>query len=129
MFRVHENVLRAGVESVREEPGYLLMDVFLPQFVSTRDTAGQLVVPSQSGRLVHLGRSAPGRHVMGMNWMEADLCGAVVGDGLAAAVRTRDWDNELEARVTGPEGQLAGGYAVRLALRAEAPARRPRSVG
>jgi hypothetical protein len=96
------------------------MDVFTPQLVSTRGSMGQLVVPSQCGRLVRLDRSAPGRHEIGMNWTEMDLCGAVVGDGLAAAIRTRDWDNELEARVTGPEGRLAAGYAVRLALRAEA---------
>jgi hypothetical protein len=95
------------------------MDVFTPQLVSTRGAEGQLVVPSQSGRLVHLSRSAPGGHVIGMNWMEMDLCGAVVGNGLAAAIRTRDWDNELEARVTGPEKRLAAGFAVRLALRAE----------
>jgi hypothetical protein len=37
-------------------------------------------------------------------------------------VRTRDWDNELEARVCGPANSRAGGYAVRLALRAQASA-------
>jgi hypothetical protein len=123
VFRVRENVLGVRVECVREEPGYLLMDIFTPQLVSARGAEGQLVVPSQSGRLVHLGRSAPGCHVIGMNWTEADLCGAVVGEGLAAAIRTRDWDNELEARVAGPQGRLTGGYAVRLALRADAVGR------
>jgi hypothetical protein len=123
VFRLEGTVLRAGVENVREEAGFLLMDVFLPQLVSTRGPAGQLVVPTQGGRLIHLGQSAPARHTVGMNWFEMDLCGAVVGEGCAAAIRTRDWDNELEARVAGAKSRLFGGYAIRLALRADAQAK------
>lgn len=122
VFRVAGNVLHAGVENVQEEAGFLLLDVFLPQLVSTRGPAGQLVVPTDGGRLVHLDQSAPGRHTIAMNWYEMDLCGAVVGEGCAAAIRSRDWDNELEARVAGAKQRLAGGYAARLALRAEARA-------
>lgn len=120
VFRLDGNVLRVGVENVKEESGYLLMDVCLPQLVATRGPAGQLVLPTQGGRLIHLDRSAPGRHVIGMNWFEMDLCGAVVGEGCAAAICSRDWDNELDARVAGAEGNLTGGCAVRLALRADA---------
>ena len=120
VIRVQANVLEVRIESVKEESGYLLMDVWLPQLVSVRSPGGQLVVPTQSGRLVHLDRTAPGQHSIGLNWFEADLCGAVIGDGCAAALRTRDWDNELEARVSGAAPQLAGGFSVRLALRAEA---------
>ena len=120
VFRCSGSVLRVSVEKVREEPGFLLMDVWLPQLVSTSGAGGELVVPTQSGRLVRLDRAAPGRNVIGMNWFEADLCGVVVGNGLAAAIRTRDWDNELEARVNQVAGQLAGGFAPRFALRADA---------
>ena len=120
VFRVDGNVLRVRIENVKEEPGFLLMDVWLPQLVSARTPNGELVLPTQSGRLVHLNRSAPGLHTIGMNWFEMDLCGAVIDNGCAASIRTRDWDNELEARVSGAGGQLVGGYAVRLALRAEA---------
>lgn len=120
VFRGSENVVRVGIENVREQPGFLLMDIWLPQLVSVTGTGGELVVPTQSGRLVRLDRTAPGRHVIGMNWFESDLCGAVVGNGLAAAIRTRDWDNELEARVNHAAGQLAGGFAPRFALRADA---------
>jgi hypothetical protein len=123
VFRLQGNVLRVGVENVREEAGFLLMDVFLPQLAGTRGPAGQLVMPTQGGRLIPLGQSAPGRHTIGMNWFEMDLCGAVVGKGCAAAIRTRDWDNELEVRVAGASGKLYGGYAVRLALRADAEAK------
>ncbi len=49
-----------------------------------------------------------------------DLCGALVGDECAAAIRTRDWDNQLEARVSGSQPRLSGGFSIRLALRAEA---------
>jgi len=123
VFRLEGNVLRIGVENVREEAGFLLMDVFLPQLVSTRGPAGQLVVPTQGGRLIPLDQSAPGRHTISLNWFEMDLCGAVVGKDCAAAIRTRDWDNELEARVAGAPGKLHGGYAVRLTLRADADAK------
>jgi hypothetical protein len=119
-FRLEANVLRVRIENVKEEPGFLLMNVWLPQLASVRAPTGQLVVPTQSGRLVPLGRSAPGQHTIGLNWFEMDLCGAVVGENCAAAIRTRDWDNELEARVSGAEGQLSGGFSVRLAVRAEA---------
>ena len=119
-FQVQANVLHIHIKNVREEPGFLLMDVWLPQLASVRAPAGQLVVPTQSGRLVPLERSAPGQHVIGVNWFETDLCGALVGEACAAAIRTRDWDNELEARVSGEGGQLSGGFSVRLALRAEA---------
>jgi hypothetical protein len=120
VFRVEGTLLRAGVENVREEAGYLLMDVLLPQLVSTRGPAGQLVVPTDGGRLVHLDQTSPGRRVIAMNWFDMDLCGAVVGEGCAAAIRTRDWDNELDARVAGAKQRVTGGYAARLALRAEA---------
>jgi hypothetical protein len=120
VFRVQETTLRAGVENVKEQAGFLLMDVLLPELVAARGPAGQLVVPTQGGRLVRLDRSSPGRHSVAMNWFEMDLCGAVVGDGCAAAIRTRDWDNQLEARVAGAGRELAAGYAVRLALRADA---------
>jgi hypothetical protein len=123
VFRLAGTTLRVGVENVKEQPGFLLIDVLLPQLVGVRGPAGQLVVPTQGGRLVRLDRSSPGRHVVSMNWFEMDLCGAVVGDGCAAAIRTRDWDNQLEARVAGVAGDLVGGYAVRLALRAEARAK------
>lgn len=120
VFRCGENLLRVALDNVREEPGFLLMDVSLPQLVSVAGAGGELVLPTQSGRLVRLDRTAPGQHIIGMNWFEADLCGAVVGNGLAAAIRTRDWDNELEARVSRVAGQLAGGFAPRFALRADA---------
>lgn len=119
-FRCRGSLLRVVIEKVREEPGFLLMDVWLPQLVSVAGAGGELVMPTQSGRLVRLDRTAPGRHVIGMNWFEMNLCGAVVGNGLAAAIRTRNWDNELEARVSQIAGQLAGGFAPRFALRADA---------
>jgi hypothetical protein len=120
VYRLEGAVLRAAVENVREEAGFLLLDVFLPQLVSTQGTSGQLVVPTQGGRIVHLDQSAPVLHTVSLNWFEMDLCGAVLAKGCAAAIRTRDWDNELEARVAGVAGRLRGGYAVRLALRADA---------
>jgi hypothetical protein len=126
VFRLEDVTLRVAVENVDEQPGYWLMDVLVPQLVSVRGPAGQLIVPTQSGRLVHLDRSAPGRHLVSLNWFEMDLCGAVVGERCAAAIRTRDWDNQLEARVSGVPGKLVGAYAVRFALRAEAHAQAAR---
>jgi len=126
VFRLEGTTLRVGVENVKERPGFWLMDVLLPQLVSVHAPAGQLIVPTQGGRLVRLDRSAPGRHMVSLNWFEMDLCGAVVGEGCAAAIRTRDWDNQLEARVAGAAPRLVGGYAVRFALRAEAHAQAAR---
>jgi hypothetical protein len=120
VFRGGGNMVRADIENVREQPGFLLMDVWLPQLVSASGAGGELVIPTQSGRLIRLDRTAPGRHVIGLNWFESDLCGVVVGNGLAVAIRTRDWDNELEARVSQAGDQLAGGFAPRFALRADA---------
>ncbi len=120
VFRVQANVLQVQLENVKEETGFLLMDVWLPQLASVRGPTGQLIVPTQSGRLVHLNQSAPGQHTIGLNWFEMDLCGALVGDECAAAIRTRDWDNQLEARVSGSQSRLSGGFSIRLALRAEA---------
>lgn len=125
VYRLEDMVLRIQIERVKEESGYQLIDVFLPQIISAQGPTGQLIVPTQSGRLVHLDRSAPGRHVVGMNWFEADLCGAVVGDNCAAAIRTRNWDNELDATVTGVLGRLSGGYAVRMCLRAKVDPKAP----
>jgi hypothetical protein len=122
VYRLEGNVLQVGVEKVREEAGFRLLDVLLPQLISAAGPTGQLVVPTQAGRLVRLDRSAPGRHVIKMDWNETDLCGVLVGEGVAAAIRTRDWDNELEARVSGGK-TLSGGFAARLALRADADAK------
>jgi hypothetical protein len=45
-----------------------------------------------------------------VRWFEMDLCGAVVGKGLAAAIRIGDWDNERKDRpVARGGGQRAGG--------------------
>lgn len=119
-FSLEGSVLRIKAENVREEPGYWLYDILLPQLVSAQAPAGQLVLPTQGGRLVHLDRASPGRRIVRMDWHDMDLCGAVVGEGCVAAVRSRNWDNEWEARVAGSEGKCVGGYAARLALRAEA---------
>lgn len=120
VWRLEGKVLRVNIEDVQERNGYLLTDVWLPQVVSSRAPRGELVLPTLGGRLVRLAESQPGVREITMNWFEADLCGAVVGESAVAAVRTRDWDNVLEARVSGPQGALSGGYAVRLPLRAEA---------
>ncbi len=117
VFHVNDPVLRVSIEQVKEEAGYQLIDVFLPQIVSAQGGSGELVLPTQSGRLIHLDQALPGCHRIGLNWMESDLCGAVVGERGAAAIRTRDWDNELEARVSRVEQGFAGGYAVRMCLR------------
>ncbi len=124
VFRVNDPVLRVSIEQVKEETGYQLIDVFLPQIVSAQGCGeqqtvfgGQLILPTQSGRLIHLDHASSGCHRIGLNWMESDLCGAVVGERGAAAIRTRDWDNELEARVSRIAGGFVGGYAVRMCLR------------
>ena len=128
VLSLQDDTLRVGLQNVREEPGYLLYDVWLPQPAAASAPAGQLVLPTQAGRLVPLKRSSAGRHVVSMNWFEGDLCGAVVGDGCSAAIRTRDWDNELDAMVAERGGQMTGGYAVRLALRAQATTKAARIV-
>ena len=120
VFRLTGTTLRVGIENVAEQPGYLLYDVWLPQVVAARGPQGQLALPTQAGRLVPLDRARPGQHSIAMNWFEGDLCGAVAGDSCAAAVRTSDWDNLLDASVAPRSGQMTAGFAPRFVLRARA---------
>jgi hypothetical protein len=123
VFRLQGDALRTRLENVQERQGWLLMEVSLPQLVSAWAPAGQIAIPYQCGRLVPLGRTAPGAHEVRMDWYEMDLCGAVIGSRCAAAIRSRDWDNVLVAQVGGEPGRLCGGFSVRMPLRADASAK------
>ena len=109
VFRVQGNVLRAGIESVREEPGYLLMDVFTPQLVSTRGPMGQLVCPPvrASGSLGPFGSRLP-RHRYELD-----------GDGPLRS-RSRGWSGRgdphprLGQRVGGASDRTGGAVGGRL---------------
>lgn len=119
-FTLEDDSLTATVEDVAEEPGYLLMDVYLPPLLGAHGPDGALVVPNDAGRLLDLSRVGQGQLTMRMDWYVGDLCAAAVQGSAAAVCRTRNWDNELLVTTAGAEGARAGDVVPRFALRAEA---------
>jgi len=119
-FALDDERLTVAVGNVVEEPGYLLMDVTLPPLLGVGEPGGGIVIPNQGGRLLDLSRSATGQATIRMDWFVGDLCGLAIQGGALAAIRTRDWDNELRVWTAGAEGSRAAQFEPRFALRARA---------
>jgi hypothetical protein len=115
-FALAGQSLRVTVGDVVEEPGHELMDVYLPPLAGAHGAGGALVIPNQGGRLVPVAGDVNGQATIQMDWMVGDLCGAALQGGALAAIRTRDWDNQLRAWA----GEGAGELDPRFALRAAA---------
>lgn len=119
-YALEGRALRVTVGEVEELPGHELMDVYLPPLVAAGGDDGALVIPNQGGRLVPVAGAGEGQATIRMDWMVGDLCGAALQKGAVAAIRTRDWDNQLRARTGDGVGQLDPRFALRAEARGEA---------